>query len=175
MDEKLKELEKRIAALEERQFKDQVSIILFSGDLDRALSAFIIATGAAAMGQQVSIFFTFWGLDVMRKQKIYENKDWLTRLLTLMAPSGADHLHLSKMDFWGVGTSLMKGKMADKNISSLEELIKMAQELGVVMIACEMTRELMNIRDEELIEGMKPGGVGTFLGEALHSRLSLFI
>lgn len=174
-EEKLLDLEKRISALEERQSKDQVAIVLFSGELDRAMASFIIATGAAAMGQQVTMFFTFWGLNVLRKQKIYAEKDWLSKMMTLMAPSGASHLPLSKMNFWGAGTKMMIQKMQSKNVSTLEDLIKLAQDLGVVLIACEMTRDLMNIRNEELISGISSGGVGAFLGEALHSRLTLFI
>lgn len=175
MDAKIIELEKRVAALEAKVAKDQVAIVVFSAELDRALAAFIIATGAAAAGQKVTLFFTFWGLDILRKKKIYADKDWMSQMMTLMAPSGATHLPLSKMNFWGIGTKMMAKKMKDKNIASLSDLIKIAQELNVSFVACETTRELMNVHMEELIEGVESGGVGAFLGEALESRLTLFI
>lgn len=175
VDERLMDLEKRLATLEEKQVKDQVALVVFSEELDRVMAAFIIATGAAAMGQQVTMFFTFWSLNVLRKQKLYTGKDWLSRMMTLLSPSGASHLSLSKMNFWGIGSKLMVEKMRTKNIATLEDLIKLAQDLKVVLIACEMTRDLMNIRDEELIFGVESGGVGAFLGEALNSRLTLFI
>lgn len=175
MDAKIADLEKRIATLEAKQPKDQVALVVFSGELDRALAAFIIATGAAASGQKVTLFFTFWGLDILRKDKIYAHKDWMSCMMTLMAPSGASHLPLSKMNFWGVGTKMMAKKMKDKNIASLGDLMKLAQELQVVFVACETTRELMNVHMEELIDGVESGGVGAFLGEALESRMTLFI
>jgi len=175
LEKKIAELEKRLALLEEKQKKDQVALVVFSGELDRALAAFIIASGAAAIGQQVSMFFTFWGLNILRKGKHYSGKDWISKAMTLIASSGPGHLPLSQMNFWGIGTQLMKGKMQEKNIASLEELISLVQSLGVVLIACEMTRDLMDIRDEELISGIESGGVGSFLGEALNSKLTLFI
>lgn len=174
-DEKIKELEKRIEALESAMPKDQVSIVLFSGELDRALAAFIIATGAAAMGMKVTMFFTFWGYGAIKKQTLYAGKDWMSKLLAAMSPSVPSQLPLSKMHFWGLGTLMMKEKMKEKNVSSLEDLIKMAQDLGITMISCEMTKDLMNIQDAELIDGLESGGVGAFLGEAIHGRLTLFI
>lgn len=175
MEEKLAELEKRLKSLEEKQTKDQVALVVFSEDLDRAMAAFIIATGAMAMGQKVTIFFTFWGLNILRKKKTYAGKDLFSRMMTLMSPSGPMDLPLSKMNYWGIGAKLMIGRMHEKNVSTLEDLIKLAQELGVTLIACEMTKELMNIHDEELISGLESGGVGAFLGEALYSRLTLFV
>ena len=175
IEQKLSDLEKRLASLEEKQPKDQVALVVFSEELDRAMAAFIIATGAAAMGQHVTMFFTFWGLNILRKQNLYANKDWMSRMMTLMAPSGAKHLPLSRMNFWGIGTKMMNKKMQEKNVTTLEDLIKIAQDLGVTLVACEMTRDLMNIQNEELIANVESGGVGAFLGEALHSKLTLFI
>lgn len=174
-EERIKELEKRIEALESAMPKDQVSIVLFSGELDRALASFVIATGAAAMGMKVTMFFTFWGFAAIKKQTIYKDKDWMSKLLAGLTPGGPSHLPLSKMHFWGLGTLMMKERMKEKNISSLDDLIKMAQDLGITMIACEMTQDLMNIQDAELIGGLEHGGVGAFLGEAMHGRLTLFI
>ncbi len=175
VEERLKEMEKRLAALEENQAKDQVALVVFSQELDRAMAAFIIATGAAAMGQKVTMFFTFWGVNILRKQKVYAKKDWLSQMMTLMAPSGASHLPLSNMNFWGIGTKLMTQKIKEKKFQTLEDLIQLAHDLGIVLIACEMSRDLMQIGMEELIPGLESGGVGAFLGEALQSRLTLFI
>ncbi len=172
---RLIELEKRLKELEGKQTKDQVTLVIFSEDLDRLMAAFIIATGALAMGQKVTMFFTFWGLNVLRKTKTYAGKDLFARMMTIMAPSGAAHLPLSRMNYFGAGAKLMKWRMGQKNVTSLEDLIKLAQELGIVLIACEMTKELMNIHDEELISGWESGGVGAFLGEALDSRVTLFV
>lgn len=175
IEEKIAGLEKRIKILEEAQTKDQVALVIFSEDLDRAMAAFIIATGALAMGQKVTMFFTFWGLNVLRKNKTYTDKDWFSRMITFMSPAGAMDLPLSRMNYWGVGAKLMTERMHQKNVSSLEDLIKLAQDLGIVLIACEMTKDLMNIHDDELISGLESGGVGAFLGEALDSRLTLFV
>lgn len=175
MEAKLLDLEKRLKALEAKQAKDQVALVVFSGELDRALAAFIIATGAAASGQKVTLFFTFWGLDILRKKKTFSHKDWMSQMMTLMAPNGASHLSLSKMNFWGIGAKMMAKKMKDKHIASLADLIKIARDLNVTFIACETTRELMNVQMDELIDGVESGGVGAFLGEALESRLTLFI
>ncbi|HAB98912.1 MAG TPA: hypothetical protein DCE71_03720 [Parachlamydiales bacterium] len=174
LEQKVTDLEKRQAAQEKKQAKDHVALVVFSEELDRAMAAFIIATGAAAVGQKVTMFFTFWGLNILRKQKIYAGKDWMSRMMTLMAPSGASHLSLSHMNFWGIGTKMMMMKMKEKKVATLQDLIQTAQDLGVNLIACEMTRDLMNIKDEELINQVGSGGVGSFLGEALQSRLTLF-
>ncbi len=172
---KIQELEERIKRLEENAPKKKVSIVVFSGDLDRCLAAFIIATGAVSMGIETTMFFTFWGLNVLRKKKEYTGKEFLNKMMTLISPGGPHQLPLSKMHFFGMGTRMMKKKMADKNVTSLEDLIEIAQELGVEMIACEMTRDLLHYKETEILEGVEVGGVGTFLGEALESKTTLFI
>lgn len=169
------DLEKRIAKLEKQMPKKKVSIIVFSGDLDRVLASFIIATGAVAMGLESSMFFTFWGLSVLRKQKKYAGKKFINKLTTLLSPGGPQDLPLSQMHFFGLGTQMMKKHMANMNIASLEELIKLAQELGVKMTACEMSKTMMDYDESEILEGVEIGGVGTFLAEAMDSRTALFI
>jgi len=168
------ELEKRLASLEERT-EDRVTMVVFSGDLDRVLAAFIIATGAAAMGQQASMFFTFWGLGVVKKQTSFDGKTVLQKMMAMMSPASSQTLPVSKMNYFGVGAKMLRAMMKQKNVSSLEDLIALAREMGVRMIACEMSRDVMGIKESELMPGLECGGVATFLGDALTSRVSLFI
>lgn len=168
------EVEKRLAALEERT-EDRVTIIVFSGDLDRVLAAFIIATGAAAMGQQVSMFFTFWGLAALKKRTEFEGKTLFQKMMAMMSPGSSQGLPVSKMNYFGVGAKMLRSMMKDKNVTSLEDLIALAREMEVRMIACEMSRDVMGIKESELIGGLECGGVATFLADALKSRASLFI
>jgi peroxiredoxin family protein len=168
------ELEKRLAALEQRT-EDRVTMVVFSGDLDRVLAAFIIATGAAAMGQQVSMFFTFWGLSVVKKGTSFAGKTVFQKMMAMMSPGTSQALPVSKMNYFGVGAKMLRAMMKQRNVSSLEDLIALAREMGVRMIACEMSRDIMGIQESELVPGLECGGVATFLGDALTSRVSLFV
>lgn len=172
---RVEDLEKRLKALEQQAAEDRVTIIVFSGDLDRVLASFIIATGAAAMGQQVSMFFTFWGLSALKKDTELAGKSVFQKMMALMSPGSSQGLPVSKMNYFGVGAKMLRSMMKDKNVSSLEDLIALARELGVRMIACEMSRDVMGIKESELMGGLECGGVATFLGDALKSRASLFI
>jgi peroxiredoxin family protein len=152
------------------------TIIMFSGDLDKALASLIIANGAAAMGDDVTIFFTFWGLNVLRKaQKIKVKKEFMENMFGFMMPRGADKLGLSKMNFGGAGTAMMKSIMKKKNVNSLPQLLENAQAMGVKMIACTMSMDVMGIKKEELVEGVELAGVATYLGEADNANVNLFI
>ena len=164
-----------MSTLEQQAPEDRVTIIVFSGYLDRVLAAFIIATGAAAMGQQVSMFFTFWGLSVLKKRTEFDGKSLFQKMMALMSPGSSQGLPVSKMNYFGVGAKMLRSMMKDKNVSSLEDLISLAREMGVRMIACEMSRDVMGIKESELVGGLECGGVATFLGDALKSRASLFI
>jgi peroxiredoxin family protein len=174
-EERLRHLEQRLAALEERAPEDRVAIVVFSGDLDRVLAAFVIATGAAAMGQKVSMFFTFWGLGVLKKRKEIAGKTFMQMMMTAMTPGSSQQLPVSKMNYFGMGSVMLRAMMKDQKVSSLEEMIALSRELGVRMIACEMSREVMGIHDSELGEGLEYAGVGAFLADSLVSRTSLFI
>lgn len=156
--------------------KDNKTIIVFSGDLDKAIASFIIANGAASMGKKVTMFFTFWGLNILRKSEGSDvKKDFMEKMFGSMMPRGSEKLKLSKMNMGGIGPKLIRKIMNDKNVSSLEELIKSAMDSGIEMIACQMTLDLLGIKKEELIDGVKIGGVGYMLGEAEESNMSLFI
>lgn len=155
---------------------DGASMVVFSGDLDRALASFIIAQGAAAMGKDVTMFFTFWGLNVIRKPDAPEvKKQGIEKMFGMMMPSHAGELPLSNMNFGGVGQKMMKKVMSDKNVPSLDQMIKSAQEAGVKMVACTMSMDVMGIKEEELIDGIDLGGVAAYLGAAEGGNLNLFI
>ena len=175
LEGRLLDLEKRLAHIEGQVAEDRVAVVVFSGDLDRVLAAFIIATGAAAMGQQVSMFFTFWGLSVLKKDKQLSGKTLFQKMMTVMSPGSSKDLPVSKMNYFGVGAKMLRSMMKEKNVDSLEKMISLARELGVRMIACEMSRDVMGIKESELVGGLECGGVATFLADSLKSRTSLFI
>jgi len=140
------------------------------------MSTFIIANGAAAMGHAVTIFFTFWGLNILRRKNPGPmNKDFLERMFGWMMPRGADRLTLSKLNFGGLGTKMMQFVMRRKNVSSLQDLIGQARLAGVRLVACTMTMNIMGIKKEELIDGVEEGGVALYLDQAEVSALNLMI
>ena len=154
----------------------KTTLVVFSNDLDKALAAFIIANGAAAMGGEVTLFFTFWGLNILRKpQPPSVRKDLVSRMFGWMMPRGAARLTLSKMHMAGMGTGMMKGIMRKKNVLSLEQLIEQARQAGVRLVACTMSMDVMGIAREELLDGIEEGGVAMYLGEAQNGRVNLFI
>ncbi|KAJ49341.1 NADPH-dependent 2,4-dienoyl-CoA reductase/sulfur reductase-like enzyme/peroxiredoxin family protein/TusA-related sulfurtransferase/rhodanese-related sulfurtransferase [Clostridium tetanomorphum] len=155
---------------------DNKTIVVFSGDLDKAIASFIIANGAASMGKKVTMFFTFWGLNVLRKpEKVNVNKGFMDKMFGIMMPRGSKKLKLSNMNMLGMGSKMIRKVMKDKNISSLEELIKSAIDNGINIVACQMSMDVMGLKKEELIEGVQIGGVGYYLGEAEDSNVNLFI
>jgi len=176
--ERISALEQRVNELETtpaQDIEDRLAMVVFSGDLDKAIAAFIVATGAAAMGLEVSMFFTFWGLNIVKKQKKFEGKNLLEKGFTAMLPAGTGQLQLSQMNFFGTGAKIIRKLMNDHEVSSLEEFVEMAQEFGVRMVVCDMSRELLGIHDDELIENLEFGGVASFMGDAARAKVTLFI
>ncbi|SKA84334.1 CoA-disulfide reductase [Clostridium sp. USBA 49] len=158
------------------EVKDNKTMIIFSGDLDKAIASFIIANGAASMGKKVTMFFTFWGLNILRKpEKVKVNKGFIDKMFGFMMPRGSKKLKLSKMNMMGMGGKMIRKVMKDKNVASLEELIQSAINSGVEIVACQMSMDIMGIKKEELIDGVKIAGVGYYLGEAEDSNVNLFI
>jgi peroxiredoxin family protein len=152
------------------------TIIVFSNDLDKVMASFIITNGALAMGDEVTLFFTFWGLNVLRKEEyIPVKKGFLEMMFGWMMPRGANRLGLSQMNFGGLGAKMMKHMMQTKNVNSLPELIATAQTLGVKIVACTMSMDVMGITKEELIDGVEFAGVASYLGEADQANVNLFI
>ncbi|WP_066498530.1 DsrE/DsrF/DrsH-like family protein [Abyssisolibacter fermentans] len=155
---------------------DKSTMVVFSGDLDKALASFIIANGAAAMGKEVTMFFTFWGLNILRKdEKVKVKKSLIEKMFGFMMPKGTKKLQLSKMNMAGMGSAMMKKVMRDKNVNSLEDLIKSAMNNGVKIVACTMSMDVMGIKKEELIDGIELGGVAAYLGETDDANHNLFI
>lgn len=152
------------------------SMVVFSGDLDKAIASFIIANGAAASGKKVTMFFTFWGLNVIRRpEKVKVPKSFIGKMFGTMMPRGSRKLSLSKMNMMGMGAKMIRGVMNNNNISSLEDLMQSAISQGVEIVACQMSMDVMGITQEELIDGVKIGGVGYYLGKADQSGINLFI
>ena len=154
--------------------KDGVTIVVFSGDLDKAIAAFIIANGALAMGKKATMFFTFWGLSILKRKNL-EKKSWIEKMFAMMLPKNINQLPISKMNFFGIGAKLIRCVMKQKNIMSLEELMKKAIESGVEITACTMSMDVMGITQEELIDGINYGGVGQYLGATEGANTNLFI
>ncbi len=156
--------------------KDGKNIIVFSGDLDKAIASFIIANAAAAMGRKVTMFFTFWGLNILRNpQKVNIKKNFISKMFGFMMPRGSKKLSLSKMNMGGMGAKMIRAVMQNKNIDSLESLIQTAQANGVELIACSMSMDVMGIQMEELLDGVSFAGAAAMLANAEESDMSLFI
>lgn len=155
---------------------DNKTLVVFSGDLDKAIASFVIANGAVAMGKKVTMFFTFWGLNILRKpEKTKIQKAFMDKMFASMMPRGSKKLKLSKMNMMGMGSKMIRKVMKNKNISSLEELIQSAIDSGINILACQMSMDVMGIKEEELIDGVNIGGVGYYLGEAEDANVNLFI
>jgi len=170
----VKELESRIAALESKG--DKLTMVLFSGDFDKAMAAFIIANGAIAMGREVTIFVTFWGLDVIKKANFSTaGRGFLEKMVLMMRPKGAGKLATSQMNFGGIGPKLFQFMMKQHNVEQLESLINMAIEYGVRIVACKMSVDLMGIKESDLLDGVEYGGVAAFLGDAYDGQVTMFI
>lgn len=156
--------------------KDGATMVIFSGDLDKAIASFIIATGAASMGKEVTMFFTFWGLNVLkRKEKVKVQKDTMEKMFDIMLPSNTNKLPLSKMNMGGMGPKMINEIMKKHNVDDIDTLINNAINMGVKLVACSMSMDLMGIKKEELIEGVDLGGVAAYLGATEDSGLNLFI
>jgi len=176
--ERIQELERRVAALELRspeRVSNKATIVVLSGDMEKVMSAYIIATGAASMGMDVTLFFTFWGLGALKKERSLKGKSLLQTMMTLMTPAGLRSLGTSKFNFGGLGPVMFGAMMRHSNVASLEEIASVARELGVREVACTMTMDVMGVTKDELLPFVEFGGVGMFVGEAADSKIALYI
>ncbi|WP_458352606.1 DsrE/DsrF/DrsH-like family protein [Peribacillus frigoritolerans] len=156
--------------------KKRTTIILFSGDYDKAMAAYIIANGAAAYDHEVTIFHTFWGLNALRKDEpVSLKKGFLEKMFAKMMPRGSDKMRLSNMNFAGMGPKMIKHVMKKHNAMSLPNLIGLAQEQEIKLIACTMTMDLLGLQQEELLDGIEYAGVAAYLAEAEDGNVNLFI
>jgi peroxiredoxin family protein len=170
------EMEGKLAEVRERTVDDAATIIVFSGDLDKVLAAFVLATGAATAGLKTSMFFTFWGLSALKKKDASGGpKNIMERMFALMTPSSSESLGTSKMNYFGMGALMLRKMMKDKQIATLEELMALARELDVKFIACTMSMDAMGVSQAELLDGLTYGGVATYMADAVRSRVTLFI
>lgn len=155
---------------------ENATIVVFSGELDKAIASMIIAQGAAASGKKVTLFFTFWGLNALRKkERVRSKKNLIEKMFGVMMPKGAARLPLSSMNMLGAGAKMIKGIMKKKNVDDIDTMIKKAMDEGVRFVACTMSMELMGIRREELIDGVEFGGVGTYIASNENAGTTLFI
>jgi peroxiredoxin family protein len=156
--------------------QEKFNVVVFSGDLDKVLAAFILATTSASMGMEVNMFFTFWGLNVLRKNKFTSGKNLLQKMMNFMNKGGAGRLPLSKFNLLGLGPFMMKIMMRQSNVPSIEEFIKMAKEMGIKLTACTTTFSFMGFKKEDFIEGIDAfAGAATYLSEAREGKISYFI
>jgi len=178
LEKKIEELQSQIDDLRGNTFEDQLSMVVFSGNLDRVMAAFIIAVGAAAMYERVVMFFTFWGITALRDaRKKVPKDDIMAKMFGMMLPTGSGALKLSNMNMAGMGTRMMKSLMKQKGSMSLEELMQTAADSGVEIVICEMSMNLMGFSPDEMVDypNVKLAGVASFLQEAGQSKISLFI
>jgi peroxiredoxin family protein len=157
--------------------KEKFTLVLFSGDFDKALTAFILATTAASMGMDVTMFFTFWGLNVIkRNQGSIKSRGFLRKMLNIMNRGGARRLKLSRFNMFGLGTWMMKKLMKESNMPSIDEYIQMAQDMGIKMVPCTSTCDILGLSKEAFRDDiLDPAGAAFFLGEARESKITLFI
>ncbi|CAM4193089.1 hypothetical protein BAMA_24050 [Bacillus manliponensis] len=156
--------------------KKKTTIVLFSGDYDKAMAAYIIANGAAAYDHEVTIFHTFWGLNALRKDEhVPVKKNFLEKMFGKMMPRGADKMGLSNMNFAGMGPKMIKHIMKEHNAMPLPDLIEMAKEQDVKLVACQMTVDLLGLKEEEIMEGVDFAGVAAYLADASEGNVNLFI
>jgi len=175
LDSKVEDIVVRVNDIEEAQTTDRLTMVVFSGEFDRLMAGFIIATGAAAMGMEVSMYFTFWGLTAVKKKTAFAGKSVLEKMVSVMLPGGPDSVGTSRLNFLGMGPVFFKTLMKRNNVETLPDLVSLAQDLDVKMIACQMSISVMGIQKEELLDTLEYGGVATYLGDAADSKTTLFI
>jgi peroxiredoxin family protein len=178
IQEQIAEIKTQMESLSKAAPDNKISMVIFSGELDKVLASLVIATGAVAMGMEVVMFFTFWGTTVLRdKMKNVGGKDIMGKMFGTMLPKGTGAIKLSKMNMGGMGTMMMKSLMKKKNVASIEDMLEMAGELGVQIYVCEMSMDLMGFKRDEFIQYPKLDfcGVAKFMEDAQNSKVQLFI
>ncbi len=176
-------LEQRVAGLEKEVERlreltprsDKVTLLIFSGELDKVLAGLIIATTAASLDKEVTVFFSFWGINVLKERRVLENKALMDQMIDILTPTGADHMGVSQMNMLGAGAAMLKRMMKDKGVIGVQELLEIAKESEVKLVACSMTLQVMGIREEELTDHVEVGGAATYLEDASRSGVTLFI
>lgn len=172
---RLEKHEARLDALEAAMPEDLVSIVVFSGDMDKVLASFVIANGALALGMKVSMYFTFWGLNAIKKTTTMKGKSFKQKMLAVMNPKNSEAMGISKLNMLGMGPSMMRSIMKEKNVASVEDLRDLALEMDTRMIGCSMAMDVMGVDASEFVDGIELGGVATFLDDALRAKTTVFV
>jgi peroxiredoxin family protein len=169
-------VQEQLSILEQNKSAEKASILVFSGNFDKLITSFILATGAAAMGIETTMFFTFWGLTGIKKKSSYADKHITEKMIAMMLPSdNASIGNTSMMNMGGVGPLFFKYVMGRKNVETLPGLVSVAQEMGVKFIACQMSMEVMGIKEEELLDDVEYGGVMKYVQSASEAGITLFV
>jgi peroxiredoxin family protein len=177
LEEQVEALKMKISNLENSK-KDQLSMAIVSGDMDKVLAAMVISLAAAAMDTKVKLFFSFWSLSALRdNKKEAKEKDFISKMFGIMLPKGKNKLKLSKMNMAGMGPLMIKSLMKKQGVLSLDQMFKEAAELGIEITICEMSMNLMGFKKEEMIDypGLRYAGATTFMSDAGESSVQLFI
>ncbi len=175
-EQRIADLEVRLDQLEASVPRsDKVTLLVFSGELDKVLAGLMIATTAASLGMSVTVFFTFWGLNVLKEKRTYTGKDIKERMIDLMTPAGPGGMNVSQLNMLGAGRIMLKMMMKDKDVVSAAELLEIAKESGVKLVACSMTMQVMGIKQDELTSGIEVAGAASYLVDASRSGCTLFI
>lgn len=173
---RIEHLEAELAQLRDTQPSTKnVTLLVFSGELDKILAGLIIATTAASMGSNVTLFFTFWGINALKEKRVLQGKNVMEKMIDVMTPKGAEGMAVSQMNMLGAGAAMLKLMMKEKNVVSAHELLELAKEAGVKLVACSMTMEVMGLKKEELMDGIEVAGAATYLEDASRSSVTLFI
>ena len=176
VEQRLDDLEAQVSRLEASAPRaDKVTLLVFSGELDKVLAGLMIAATAASLGMSVTVFFTFWGLNVLKEKRSYSGKDIKERMIDMMTPAGPGNMGVSQMNMLGAGRMMLKQMMKEKDVVSVEELLDIARESGVRLVACSMTMQVMGIRESELTDDIEIAGAASYLMDASRSGCTLFI
>ena len=176
VEDRLDLLEQQVSRIEKTAPRaDKVTLLVFSGELDKVLAGLMIATTAASLGMEVTVFFTFWGINVLKEKRSYAGKDIKERMIDIMTPAGPGMMGVSQLNMLGAGRTMLKQMMKEKDIVTAEELLELAKESGVKLVACSMTMQVMGIREEELTDDIEIAGAASYLVDASRSGCTLFI
>jgi peroxiredoxin family protein len=173
VSERLQAVEAQLQHISRQLPKDKVTLLITSFELDQLLPAFIIASGAASFGMEVTMFFTLWGINGLKEKSVYAGKSIKEKMITFMLPSGPKDTVITRMNMLGVGTAMMKQMMKESNVETLPDLIDLCSELGVKMMACQMTMGIMGVTREELRNDVTYGGVAAYIEEASDAKVTL--
>ncbi len=171
----LESMQSKLSSVSDEAKEDRATLVVFSGEMDTLFAACTIASGAAAMGMEVSMYFTFWGLNAIRTGKSFKDKTLGEKMVACMLPGGPASVPTSRMNMAGLGPMFFKHLMKQRNVESLPNLVELIQELGVRIIACETSMTVMGVKRDELVAGVEFGGVATYLEDAAKSKITLFV